>query len=63
MKIGICQVNPNVGAFNKNKHLVLDNYNKSISLGAELEVFPELILSGYPPQDLLFRKQFLAKSD
>ena len=62
MKIGICQVNPTVGAINKNKHLVLDNYNKSISLGAELVVFPELILSGYPPQDLLFRKQFLAKA-
>ena len=62
MKIGICQVNPTVGAINKNKHLVLDNYNKSISLGAELVVFPELILSGYPPQDLLLRKQFLAKA-
>ena len=60
MKIGICQVNPTVGAINKNKHLVLDNYNKSVSMGAELVVFPELILSGYPPQDLLLRKRFLA---
>ena len=62
MKIGICQVNPTVGAINKNKHLVLDNYNKSVSMGAELVVFPELILSGYPPQDLLLRKRFLAEA-
>ena len=62
MKIGICQVNPTVGAINNNKHLVLDNYNKSVSMGAELVVFPELVLSGYPPQDLLLRKRFLAKA-
>ena len=62
MKIGICQVNPTVGAINKNKHLVLDNYNKSVSMGAELVVFPELILSGYPLHDLLLRKRFLAEA-
>ena len=62
MKIGICQVNPTVGAISNNKHLVLDNYNKSVSMGAELVVFPELVLSGYPPQDLLLRKRFLAKA-
>ncbi len=62
MKIGICQVNPTVGAINKNKHLVLDNYSKSVSMGADLVVFPELILSGYPPQDLLLRKRFLAEA-
>ena len=59
MKIGICQINPTVGAINKNKKLILENYNRSISLGAELVVFPELALTGYPPQDLLLREQFL----
>ena len=62
MKIGICQINPTVGAINKNKQLILENYNRSISLGAELVVFPELALTGYPPQDLLLREQFLKRT-
>jgi len=61
MKIGVCQVNPTVGAINANKQLVLDYYDKSITLGAELVVFPELVLTGYPPQDLLLRDHFLRK--
>ena len=62
MKIGICQINPTVGAINKNKQLILEYYNKSVSLGAELVVFPELALTGYPPQALLLREQFLKKT-
>mgnify|MGYP001168268710 FL=1 len=62
MKIGICQINPTVGAINKNKQLILDYYDKSISRGAELVVFPELVLTGYPPQDLLLRGSFLTST-
>jgi len=62
MKIGICQINPTVGAINKNKQLILDYYDKSISQGAELVVFPELALTGYPPQDLLLRNRFLSST-
>ncbi len=62
MKIGICQINPTVGAINKNKQLILDYYDKSISQGAELVVFPELAVTGYPPQDLLLRDHFLTST-
>ncbi len=62
MKIGICQINPTVGAIDKNKQLILDYYDKSISKGAELVVFPELALTGYPPQDLLLRDRFLTSA-
>ena len=62
MKIGICQINPTVGAISKNMQLILDYYNRSVSLGAELVVFPELALTGYPPQDLLLRDEFLKKT-
>ena len=62
MKIGICQINPTVGAINKNKQLILEYYDRSVTLGAELVVFPELALTGYPPQDLLLREQFLTKT-
>ena len=62
MKIGICQINPTVGAINKNKQLILENYHRSVSLGAELVVFPELAITGYPPQDLLLREKFLTST-
>lgn len=62
MKIGICQINPTVGAINKNKQLILEYYDRSVTLGVELVVFPELALTGYPPQDLLLREQFLTKT-
>ena len=62
MKIGICQINPTVGAINKNKQLILDYYDKSIAQGAELVVFPELAVTGYPPQDLLLRDHFLTST-
>ena len=62
MKIGICQINPTVGAIDKNKQLILDYYDKSISKGAELVVFPELAVTGYPPQDLLLRDRFLTSA-
>ena len=63
MKIGICQINPTVGAINKNKQLILDYYDKSIAQGAELVVFPELAVTGYPPQDLLLRDHFLTSTE
>ena len=59
MKIALCQINPTVGAIKQNKQLILDRYSDAIGLGAELVVFPELVLVGYPPQDLLLRKQFI----
>ena len=59
MKIALCQINPTVGAIKQNKQLILDRYAEAIGLGAELVVFPELVLIGYPPQDLLLRKQFI----
>ena len=59
MKIALCQINPTVGAIKQNKQLILNRYAEAISLGAELVVFPELALIGYPPQDLLLRKQFI----
>ena len=63
MKIALCQINPTVGAIKQNKQLILDSYSEAINLGAELVVFPELALIGYPPQDLLLRKQFINSAE
>ncbi len=59
MKVALCQVNPTVGAFSSNKELILENYNKAIDGGADLVVFPEMVITGYPVADLLYEKGFI----
>ena len=61
MNIAICQINPTVGAIVQNQQLIKSFYSKSLNKGADLVVFPELAISGYPPQDLLLRQKFLEK--
>ena len=53
MKIALCQINPTVGAFKDNKKLILSNYREAVKHGAELVVFPEMVITGYPIADLL----------
>jgi NAD+ synthase (glutamine-hydrolysing) len=43
--------------------LIMKWYQKAVAAGAELTVFPELVLVGYPPQDLLLRRRFLDKAE
>lgn len=59
MKITLCQINPTVGAIQKNKAQIIEWYQRAIDEGADLIVFPELVLIGYPPQDLLLRDRFI----
>jgi NAD+ synthetase len=58
MKIAVCQYNPIIGDLKGNASKIIDGYNKAISDGADLVVFPELFLCGYPPLDLVERKEF-----
>ena len=58
MKIGIAQINPTVGDLNGNLEIMVDAYQSLCQGGAELVVFPELSLCGYPPRDLLLKKSF-----
>ena len=59
MRIALCQINPTVGDLAGNARIVLDAAQRAADAGAELAVFPELALVGYPPQDLLDRPAFL----
>ena len=59
MKIALCQINPTVGAINQNKKSILDSYDRALDLKADIIVFPELAIIGYPPQDLLLRDHFI----
>lgn len=58
MDIILCQLNPLVGDLKKNASCIIDVIEKYKNQ-ADLVVFPELFLQGYPPQDLLERKWFL----
>ena len=58
MKLAICQINPSIGDFDKNKIKILEYVEKSKLLNANIIVFPELSLCGYPPMDLIWDKEF-----
>jgi len=59
MKIAIAQINPRVGDIGGNARLVEAFARRAEAAGADLAVFPELALTGYPPLDLLERKDFI----
>ena len=58
MKLYICQINTIIGNLEYNKKKILDGYKKGSELGVDLIVFPELALVGYPPLDLVEKKEF-----
>ncbi len=59
MRITVAQINPVVGAIEENVSRVLSIVEQSSGEGADLVVFPELVVTGYPPRDLLERPAFI----
>jgi len=59
VKVALGQINPTIGDFEGNRRLVLEATAAAEKQGADLALFPELALSGYPPRDLLERTSFL----
>jgi len=62
MKIGLAQINASVGNFKQNCAKIISYIKKAKQGGADLVVFPELALVGYPPEDLLLKNHFVAKN-
>ena len=60
MRVGLAQINTTVGDLAGNRAKVVEAYLQLVASGAELVVFPELVLCSYPPRDLLFKRQFVA---
>ena len=58
-RIAMAQINPTVGAIEKNAGLILEFTEKAKKYGCDLVVFPELALTGYPPEDLLLKPSFI----
>lgn len=59
LRIGLCQINTTVGDIKGNTKKILDYIGKGKKMGADLLVFPELAVTGYPPEDLLFMPKFI----
>jgi len=62
MKIGFAQINPVVGDLSGNFELILRAYERLANAGAELVLTPELAITGYPPQDLVFKSRFVPEN-
>jgi NAD+ synthase (glutamine-hydrolysing) len=62
LRVGLAQVNPTVGALEANTELVLEYAGKASSAGAHILLFPEMVLTGYPVEDLAMRATFRAAS-
>ncbi len=63
MKIALIQINPVIGDFAANCEKILSYVGRAHAAGCGLAILPELVVSGYPPLDLLERKSFLADHD
>ena len=62
MKIGFAQINPTVGDLSGNFEKIIGSYERLAAKGADLVLAPELALTGYPPQDLVFKSRFVPQT-
>jgi NAD+ synthase (glutamine-hydrolysing) len=62
VRVAAAQLNTVVGDLEGNAVRILEAYDAATSAGADLVVFPELTITGYPPEDLLLRPAFVAQA-
>ncbi|HAM58502.1 MAG TPA: NAD+ synthase, partial [Candidatus Rokubacteria bacterium] len=59
LRVGLGQINPTVGDFEANVRMIVAGIERARGLGCGLVAFPELAITGYPPEDLLFKPAFI----
>ena len=62
IRVGIAQINSTVGDLSGNTKKIIQSIDQAKSLGVGLLTFPELAITGYPPEDLLFKPQFIKQN-
>jgi NAD+ synthase (glutamine-hydrolysing) len=62
MKIGFAQINPTVGDLRGNFEKIAAAYDQLAAAGADIVIAPELAVTGYPPQDLVFKSRFVPEN-
>ncbi len=59
LRLAMAQINPTVGDLKGNTRKIIEYIDQARSLQADLVAFPEMAIPGYPPEDLLFKQQFI----
>lgn len=59
LRIALGQINPTVGDLEGNAQAIISYMQKAKDAGADVIAFPELAITGYPPEDLILKKQFV----
>jgi len=59
LRVALAQINPTVGDLKGNVLKIIDYIKKSMKSGAQIVAFPELAITGYPPEDLLLKNNFI----
>ncbi|MFN3535165.1 MAG: nitrilase-related carbon-nitrogen hydrolase, partial [Desulfatiglandales bacterium] len=62
IRIAICQINCVVGDLNGNKAKILEYIRRAESINADIVCFPELAITGYPPEDLILKPYFVREN-
>ena len=62
MRLALAQINTTVGDLDGNAARIVGRMREARDAGADLVLFPELAVTGYPPEDLLFRPEFLRQA-
>src|SRR5665213_4359136 len=62
MKLALAQINTTVGDLDGNEAKIMASMRRAEAEGVELVLFPELTTVGYPPRDLVLKKDFIAKN-
>ena len=62
MKIALGQINPTIGDFTGNSKKIIESSRQALAQGAEMILFPELAVCGYPPRDLLEKPAFVERN-
>lgn len=63
LRVGLAQLNPIVGDLDGNLAKLLDAYRRADAAGCDVVAFPELSITGYPPEDLLLKPGFVADNE
>ncbi|MFL6031089.1 MAG: NAD+ synthase [Gaiellaceae bacterium] len=63
MRLALAQINPIVGDLEGNRRLILERLSEAKAHAADLVLFPELAVTGYPPEDLLLRPGFVRAAE
>ena len=63
LRIALCQLNPTVGDLEGNHAKIVAGIHKARERGVDLLAFPEMVVTGYPPEDLLLKPSFIEEAE